>query len=69
MTCLHITDTYVIKSFANGGYFTIENYRTGESVIFQGDDAIIFEKELDSATSYGHTNDTKHIDILCNNYL
>jgi hypothetical protein len=49
MVLISAHEPAIIKSFAGGAAYTLENAETNVSVLFQGDDAVKFEVEWQTA--------------------
>lgn len=71
MKCLHITDTYTIKQAGFGDMFTVQNYHTLDNALLTGEEAELFNLELDNIVNLCKDEDEldNKLDILCGQFV
>lgn len=70
MSNVTVTDTYTIKTFCRGTMFTIQNYHNLDNTLIQGEDAELFNLELDNIFNCSNMNEVDNkLDILCGQFL
>lgn len=71
MSVVKITDTYTVKKFGIDKFYSIQDYHTLDYSYLEGEEAELFEMELEGIYSSSHNDNEfdNKLDILCGQYV